>query len=257
MNAFWEFLLSSLQDSLGKDLGQLVAWAFCLLLILAVAAPLFLVMRAATNLRSSRRDDLSAQDPVGEILNPVISPRSEADLITSLESNAQPVVLPQSSSPELQLRSDVTPQNVDRSGLAAFRYLLVAIVGVTLAGAFLSRLANPANGLVLIPIMFFAIAVAVVVQMGKFRRLMTSAPSINIRRTVTMGEPVLIKLDNDALQKGRDLLNAGNDLDTVCREIEPAYANWGFIEKEAFRKAMEMMLKQSPPAATVSQTTVR
>jgi hypothetical protein len=95
MNALWQFLLSSLQDTLGKDLGQLVAVIFCLLLILAVAASLFLVMRSATNL-CSRRDDLLAQDSGGESLNPVILPRSDADPVTSLYASAQPVILPQS-----------------------------------------------------------------------------------------------------------------------------------------------------------------
>ena len=78
MSALEEFLLSSLQKTLGRDLAQLAAVIFCLLLILAVGAPLFLVMRSATNLRS-RRDDFLAQNSGGESLNSVILPGSDAD----------------------------------------------------------------------------------------------------------------------------------------------------------------------------------
>jgi hypothetical protein len=245
MNAFWEFLLSSLQDVLGKELGQLIAWFFCLILILGVAAPLFLVMRAATNLRS-RRDDLLSQDPVVGSLNPVISPQSDADPIISSPSSARPVILPQSSSPELQSHNDITRQNVARESLASYRSLVIAIVGITIAGAFFSQLAKPGNGLALAPIMLFAFAVAIVGHMGKLRQFMTSRPSINIRQKVIVGEPISIKLDNDALQKMRDLVSAGKDMDAVCRELEPAYANWGYIQQGAFRRALEIMLKRQP-----------
>jgi hypothetical protein len=98
---------------------------------------------------------------------------------------------------------------------------------------FLSRLANPGNGLAVVPIMLFAPAVALVGHMGKFRQLMKSGPSINIGQKVVRHEPIFIKLDNDAIQKVRDSLSAGKDLDAVCREIEPAYANWGYIQQEA------------------------
>src|SRR5580704_8119864 len=117
MSALWEFLLSSLQDTLGKDLGRLVAVIFCLLLVLAFGAPLFLVMRSTTNLRS-RRDDPLAQDSGGESLNPVILPRSDANPDTSLHASAQPVILPQSGGPELQSRNDLNLRNVERGGLA-------------------------------------------------------------------------------------------------------------------------------------------
>jgi hypothetical protein len=256
MNALWEFLLSSLQDTLGKDLGQQVAVIFCLLLILAVAASLFLVMRSATNLRS-RRDDLLAQDSGGESLNPVILPRSDADPVTSLHASAQPVILPQSGGPELQSRDDLSLRNVERGGLATYRYLVIAMVGITVACVFLSRLANPGNGLALVPIMLFALAAALVGHMGKFRQLMKSGPSINIGKKVIRHEPIFIKLDKDAIQKVRDSLSAGKDLDALCREIEPAYANWGYIQQEVFRKALDMMFKSQKPAINPSQITVR
>ena len=243
MNVYWEFLVSSLQDMLGKDLGQLVAVIFCLLLILAVAAPLFLVMRAATNLRV-RRDDLLAQNPGGDSLNPVILPQSIGG---ELESH---------NDITLQ-RSDITLQNLALGGLASYRNMVIAIVGITVAGAFLCGLANSASGLVLLPIVLFAVAVAVVAHMTKFRLPMTSRPSTNIRQKVIMGEPIFFKLDKDALQKVRDSLSAGKDLDTVCREIEPPYANWSAIRQEVFRKALDMMLKSQQPPANPSQITVR
>jgi|HubBroStandDraft_6_1064221.scaffolds.fasta_scaffold48160_2 hypothetical protein len=256
MSALWEFLLSSLQDTLGKDLGRLVAVIFCLLLVLAFGAPLFLVMRSTTNLRS-RRDDLLAQDSGGESLNPVILPRSDANPDTSLHASAQPVILPQSGGPELQSRNDLNLRNVERGGLATYRYIVIAIIGITVACVFLSRRANPGNALAVVPFMLFVLAVALVGHMGKFRQLMKSGPSIDIGKKVIRHESIVIRLDNDAIQKVRDSLSAGQDLDAVCREIEPAYANWGYIQQEIFRKALDMMLKSQKPASNPSQITVR
>src|SRR5579863_7448153 len=254
MKAFWEFLLSSLQDLLGPQLGQLVAVIFCILVVLAVAAPLLMIMRAATNLRV-RRDDGLPQTPGGDNLNPVILPQADPDPV-ALQASAQPVIMPQSVGRELDPRNAISPAlpNIGRGGLAPFRYLFIAIAGITVAGAFFSRLANPANGLALVPVMLFAVAIAVVARMAKLRQSMGSASSIEIKRRVVMKDPIIIKLDKDALQRVRDRVSAGEDLDAVCTEIEPAYADWGAIRKEAFRKMMEMVLQQQQSATTATTT---
>ncbi len=78
-------------------------------------------------------------------------------------------------------------------------------------------------------------------------------PSLKIRRGLSIGkadsfkvsvmEPTVIKLDNTAIQKARDCLSAGGDLDSICRELEPEYTNWISIRQQAFQKAIAMLLK--------------
>jgi hypothetical protein len=62
-------------------------------------------------------------------------------------------------------------------------------------------------------------------------------------RTLSVGEPLVVRLDKGTIQRARDLLNAGQDLEAVCHEIEPAYANWSFPQQRGFRKAMEAALE--------------
>lgn len=255
MKPFWEFLLSSLQDLLGPQLGQLVAVIFCVLVVLVVAVPIVMMLRAATNL-SVTRDDGLGQATGGVSLDPVVLAPSDSDPVAA-RASVQPVVMPESAGRELDSRDNIDPAlpNAVRGGVAAFRHLFVAIVGITVAGAFLSHLANPASGLVLLPVILFAFAIAIVAQVGKLRQFMGSASSIEIKRTVMMKDPIIIKLGNDALRQARDRVSAGEDLDTICREIEPAYADWGTIRKEAFRKMMGMVLKQQPGAASSTSAT--
>ncbi len=68
-------------------------------------------------------------------------------------------------------------------------------------------------------------------------------------------ETLAIRLDKDAIQKARDLLRAGNDPESVCREIEPAYANWRNVQQQAFQRAIEMVLKAEPTAQNSPQIT--
>jgi hypothetical protein len=41
-----------------------------------------------------------------------------------------------------------------------------------------------------------------------------------------MAGPLVVKLDTDSIRRAHDLLSAGQDLESVCREIEPEYVNW-------------------------------
>jgi len=66
---------------------------------------------------------------------------------------------------------------------------------------------------------------------------------LKISETVVEGEPTVIKLETDAIKTASALLRSGNDLDAVCRQINPEYAGWGTLQKQLFRKAMEAMLK--------------
>jgi hypothetical protein len=156
MKEYWIFLVSALQDVLGKQLGLLAAWIFLLVVILLFLVPLSMMMRRSTELRSQAEDEMAA---------------------------------------------------------------------ISGAGGAVER--KPRFGLSLNP--FFKIG----------RGLSIGQPHIK----VSMGEPVIIKLDNAAIQKARDSLSAGGDLDSICRELEPEYATWISIRQQAFQKAMEALLK--------------
>jgi hypothetical protein len=77
--------------------------------------------------------------------------------------------------------------------------------------------------------------------------------SLTVKRSAK--ESLVIRLNKDALEKSRELLRAGADIESVCREIEPAYANWRIVQQQAFRRAIEMMLKAEPTAQNSPQIT--
>lgn len=80
-----------------------------------------------------------------------------------------------------------------------------------------------------------------------------SGASLTVKRSAR--ESLVVRLNKDAVQKARDLLRAGNDLESVCREIEPAYANWRDVQQQAFRRAIEMVLNAEPTAQNSPQIT--
>ena len=43
------------------------------------------------------------------------------------------------------------------------------------------------------------------------------------------------------------------DLEAVCREIEPEYANWDTVQQKAFRRAIEMVINADPSAHSSAQ----
>ena len=173
MIAYWEFLLSALQGVLGKELGQLAAWTFCIVVILCVVVPLYMMMKASTQVRTRREDEMAA--------------------ISGVDTTANPK---------------------PRFGL-----------GLSL---------NPSINI---------------------RRAVSVGPSATVK--VTTSQPLVVKLDKDAVQRARDLLTAGGDLDSVCREIEPEYANWISLQQRAFRKALETVLGVEQGAGTSTQVTIK
>lgn len=61
----------------------------------------------------------------------------------------------------------------------------------------------------------------------------------------TIADPLVYRLDADSLGSARRRLAAGEDLDAVCRDLEPAYATWSSGQREAFRRLIETALKES------------
>jgi type II secretory pathway component PulF len=159
MKEYWGFLLSALQDVLGKQLGQLVAWTFCIAVILAFVVPVVMMLRASTELRSETENEMDAIPGVDGTVNRKSRSRFAFSLSPSIK--------------------------IDR-GTPLGKHLTVK---------------------------------------------------------VSTSDPLVIKLDNDAVARAHSLLGAGSDIDSICREIEPAYADWQSVQQRAFQKAVEMLLK--------------
>ena len=173
-------------------------------------------------------------------------PRARDVIEAAISSAAETVISPPGSGqiPESRNEFIQSLENVKRTGSEIYKYLTYAVVAVLIVGGiYYASVATTANGLILVAVLLFGIAAIVFAQMERFQQLMTWTPSINITKTVTMGEPTVVMMGIDAMRKAQDLITAGKDMDSVCREIEPEYANWGSVQQQVFRKMLEAVLK--------------
>lgn len=246
MTAYWQFLVESLQQVLGMQLGLIVAEVFCVIIVLAIVTPLVMVLRGATNLRSGG-DDTAGGSVISSLPN-------ESAVISQAQPSGVPAASPALTG-EVQAPADSTGSSIQpaapRSSSAAFNVLTVAVimaaVSAILTFSLISASKGPSNVVALFPIIFFVVAIVIVTQ-SRFRTMFTINPSSStrqalLRASAKSGESVALRIDNDQLQKLRERFNAGEDIETICREIEPGYATWGLIKQEIFRKAIEMILK--------------
>jgi hypothetical protein len=69
MKAIWEFLLSGLEESFGRDFGQSLAWISCFFLLLAVFVPVYLLIRAlAYRAKAAGRRPTLSEDVIQAII---------------------------------------------------------------------------------------------------------------------------------------------------------------------------------------------
>jgi hypothetical protein len=238
MNAYWQFMLSALQDQFGKELGQLIAWLFCITVVLLIVTPLYMIMKSATQLGSGRANDMGVSPGMH---NPVVLSEPISDPFPSVRVASYPATMAPSDALERQSLADASSSNNGQvSGLAASRYVGLAVFAMVVAGALFTRITNRTNVLVLLPTVLIAFAF---IMLRQVLALKVRPSSITIKRTVTVKEPLVVRLDKDAIQKARILMSTGRDLESVCREIEPGYQNWGFAQQQGFRKAMETLLE--------------
>jgi hypothetical protein len=73
--------------------------------------------------------------------------------------------------------------------------------------------------------------------------LLSRFRKINVTKTVTAGKPIVYNLGNEELQRAKELLKAGTDMDSICRQLDSNYANLGSMELAIFREALETVLK--------------
>jgi hypothetical protein len=249
MQAYWDFLLSALQSQFGKELGLLIAWLFCAAMFLLVAAPLYIAMKRATKLRDGRdtRRDLD--------IEPILGMQNRTQMsqpATDLLANANPTIsyrtiVPPSNAAEVQsqFKTNSPSLNTRRDPAVVSAYMILTVVVMMIAGTVFA-LTRGANARVLLPFFFVVFAMFILRRAVRVRfsvRPGTNTNGTSIRRTLTTGEPLVVRLDNDAINKARLLLSTGKDLESVCRELEPGYGNWGSVQQRMFRKAMEKVLK--------------
>ncbi len=63
-------------------------------------------------------------------------------------------------------------------------------------------------------------------------------------------EPEVHRLGHAEINKAAQLQNEGKDLETICREVYPGYSEWDSFRQQAFRSAMEEVLKTPRPPAS-------
>jgi hypothetical protein len=247
MQAYWDFLLSALQSQFGPQLGLLIAWLFCASMFLMVAAPVYMVMKSTTKFRGGRDLDMEA---IRGVQNPTVMSQPATDLLANANPTASyPTIAPPSGAPEVQSRIEInsasSSREMRRNPAAVSAFLVIAVVMMMVAGTIFAGFTKSPNAMVLMPFLF---AVFAMFFLRRAMRVRLSAkrgtnPSATIRGNVTKGESLVVKLDKDSIQKARLLLSTGKDLESVCSELEPGYPNWGYIQQQMFRKAMERVLK--------------
>jgi heme/copper-type cytochrome/quinol oxidase subunit 4 len=236
MKPIWDFILSSLRESLSNQSEQSLAGIAIVLILLALLIPVYLVMKI---FRISGTIEVRDPTITGDVLDKLISTGQD----TSARQDAQ--------IPESRQQFVRNLESARRSGLEFYKLLTFGIAAVlTCIGIYFASIATVANGLILPTIMIFAAAFFVFTGMQKFREMMTPETpeplSIHFTETERTSEPTVVRMENDDLQKAASLLVSGKDMDSVCAEINPDYANWGSLQKQLFRKTMEEVLKSQP-----------
>lgn len=236
MKPIWDFILSSLRESLSNQSSQSLAGIAIVLILLAVLIPVYLVMKI---FRMSGTIEVRDPTITGEVLDQLISTGQDAPA-------RQEARIPESRQQFVR-----NLESARRSGLEFYKFLTFGITAVlTCIGIYFASIATVANGLILPTIMIFAAAFFVFTGMQKFRGMMTlrTPEPLSIHFTVTerTSEPTIVRMENDDIQKAASLLLSGKDMDSVCAEINPDYANWGSLQKQLFRKTMEEVLKSQP-----------
>jgi hypothetical protein len=81
-------------------------------------------------------------------------------------------------------------------------------------------------------------------QMQPVRRLLDLLPSsVKISKTVTIAEPTVVKMDSDDIKRAADLLRAGGDMDAVCRQVNPGYAQMAPLEQRMLRMTLAKVIE--------------
>jgi hypothetical protein len=184
MKPIWDFILSSLRESLSNQSEQSLAGIAIVLILLAVLIPVYLLMKI---FRISGTIEVRDPTITGEVLDKLISTGQD----TSARQDAQ---IPESRQ---QLVRNL--ESARRSGLEFYKLLTFGITAVlTCIGIYFASIATVANGLILPTIMIFAAAFFVFTGMQKFREMMTAETpeplSIHFTETERTSEPTVVRM---------------------------------------------------------------
>lgn len=223
MKSIAESLPGGAADWINRGLGDAIAWIVFLFIIVTLVILAYVLMKAFG----------FGAKPDGRI------PTLGEDAVNLAAWSPESVVVPESRKEFFEKL-----ETVKRGGFEFYKYLTYAIVAVFVAGGiYFASVATTGNGYIYYAIWLFAVAAVFYSQLERFQQLIAWKPSINFTKTVTIGEPNVYKLDTNALQQAQDLLRGGKEIGSVCREINPEYANWGSIQQQLFQKTLEAVLK--------------
>jgi hypothetical protein len=141
--------------------------------------------------------------------------------------------------------------------LPIYRILNRMLAGGLLLGALYSwHVATPANGIYLVSILLFALAVIVYAQYKEDEderedtgalAFLDNLSATNCTSRVEMKAPMVFSLSSTAMRTAEEMQQQGQDLDAVCRAINSEYAAMPRLEQRLFRATLEAALKSPRP----------
>jgi hypothetical protein len=252
MDELWHLVNNQLNGPLG--LG-----AFIVLFAIMFVPIFFLIKMLASRSRDSLQISIGAGEAAAFIRSstdarpatgvPVTTQSSEG--ITGASASA---FTPVQSGEEVKMspaQIAEVMQKLGGIGLARpsiFKHLPFVLIAIVVGVTVLAQVRTLPIGVFVITLVSFAGVATFVSQMHRLQRMSAGGFNRNVTLTINHrtvgGDPTVIKMDADALQRARGLISAGMNIDAVCREINPAYASWGMIEQGLFRKVIEAVIKQ-------------
>lgn len=135
---------------------------------------------------------------------------------------------------------------------------------VATAADILGSLAGELMGILVVPLILVALAVLayfVLRRLGVDVRVTggqagvpagttgrSTGGSSRISIETIAADPVVYRLDTETLERARARIAMGEDLDAVCRDINPDYGTWGAAQREAFRRVLDAALREGDRA---------
>lgn len=133
-------------------------------------------------------------------------------------------------------------------------------MATALAADILGSLAGDLAGILVVPLILLALAVLayfVLRRLGVNVRVtggQAGGPAGTTSRSTggssrfsietIAADPVVYRLDAEALERARGRIAMGEGLDAVCRDINPDYGTWDAAQREAFRRVLDAALRE-------------
>lgn len=222
-DALSEFLLQVVRDSAAQFAG-------IVLILLAVGVPLALAAYLFVRRLSSRHNINVSFDWHGSDVPPEPGP-------------ARP------------RRRDPTPADGfdPRQYLVMVHKVLTLMLALALFGGAVIAwwVATPGNGLLLVALILFTLALIGFLSIGKYDRQQQRAEewrnvwedfTSKVNVVTSHANPEVHMMDHKAVATARRMAADGASLDDICRATERKFSSWDEPRREAFRRVMKAML---------------